>query len=166
MRSFRPIYYTLLILVTSLMVNTIANAQTAIVAAPNLNGIVDIDHCDIGGSTLCTGSSSVGAATDSNDSIVSVVIHVSNNRGNPVSGLAELDFTIHSVTNPGGTPLVFVRAAACAACFAEPEPGVYRFAVRPSTGNWDAGTYVQRIEVVGGGGTVTRQIVIPVDITS
>jgi len=163
MRRLRLTYYTVLILATSLMVTAIANAETVTASARNLNAIVDVDHCSIFGSTLCSGSGSVGAAASSNDSIVSVIIHATAPNGTPMTGLPELNFNIFSVTNASGAPLVFVRAAVCAACFAEPEPGVYRFAVRPSAGNWGAGTYIQRIEVTALGGAA-RQIVIPIDI--
>jgi hypothetical protein len=69
-----------------------------------------------------------------------------------------------SITNPapGVTP-AFVSTATCPACFAEPQPGVYRLAVRPSFGTWGGGSYVVLLTVTKPTGT-TVEIVVPIDI--
>ena len=120
---------------TSLVASGTVSAATQVV--PGLkNGIVlvDVDHCNQT-STLCTDSGSVGPAVDGNTSIVAVHIQLGT------VGLAASAFALSSITNaaPGVTP-AFVSAATCPACFAEPQPGVYRLAVRPPFGTWGGGS--------------------------
>jgi hypothetical protein len=143
---------------TGLVVSGTALAATRVV--PGLkNGIVlvDVDHCNQI-STLCTDSGSVGPAADGNTSIVAVHIQLGT------VGLAESAFALSSVTNaaPGVTP-AFVSTATCPACFAEPQPGVYRLAVRPPFGTWGGGSYVVLLTVTKPTGN-TVEIVVPIDI--
>lgn len=150
---------------TVLMTASGAAAQsTLVVSGTFLDILVDVDHCDTS-SSLCGGSGSIGAAADGNDSIVAVYVHVKGAFGNPISGLLEADFSLNSVTNPGGVMPIFVSSAICAACFAEPEPGVYRLAARTAFGDWSAGTYVTLLEVTYPNGNV-RQVPVPIDIPS
>lgn len=162
MSALRIIYFSVLIIATSMVISAIANAQPAVVTGANLNVIVDVDAC-LQGYDFCTDSGSSGPAADGNDSVVSVVIQVTRNNGTPVSGLLETAFSISSITNSGpGVSPVFVPLASCVSCFMEPEPGVYRLATRPSFGNWGDGTYVALVAVTSG--AVTRQTIIPIDI--
>ena len=137
-------------------------SPTTVVPGKNLDVFVDVDACN-SGLTFCTGSGSSGAAADGNDSIVGITIHVKDGKGSPVSGLAESSFSLRSITNqaPGVTP-AFVSSNVCSACFAEPQPGVYRLAARPSSNNWGAGTYTVLLKVSSGGGS--KQAVVPIDI--
>ncbi len=139
-----------------------AASDTLVVGGRLMNLHVDVDHCEWG-STLCSGSGSIGPAADGNDSIVMVTIHLRAPSGGPITGLAETSFNTLAITNPGGVTPVFVRTATCAACFAEPEPGVYRLALRPAFGLWSAGSYVTVVEVGGGGGNSTAEV-ISIDI--
>ena len=162
MKPWRIFYYSALLLITGLAVSTIANAETRVVSGTNLTVVIDLDACDFG-YDFCTDSGSSGAAADGNDSVVSVVVQVTRNNGNPVAGLSESDFSMSAITNAGpGVSPVFVDTASCASCFMEPEPGVYRLAVRPTFGNWGDGTYVAMIVVSSG--AVSRQTIIPIDI--
>lgn len=139
-----------------------ALAGPSAVFTNNLDVLVHVDHCGQG-STLCTGSGSSGAAADGNDSIVEVIVHAKLPNGTHLAGLAESAFSLAAVTNRGtGSPPVFVNSAACAACFLEVEPGVYRLAVRPSSGNWGEGTYTVLLKVTNG--NATRQVAVPIHI--
>lgn len=150
---------------TALLTASGAAAQsTLVLSGIFLDVLVDVDHCDTS-STLCFGSGSSGPAADANDSIVAVYVHVKGALGNPITGLAEADFSLSAVTNPGGVSPIFVGSAVCAACFAEPELGVYRLAARPVSGDWTAGTYVAVLEVTYPNGNV-RQVAVPIDIPS
>lgn len=131
-------------------------AQTLVVPGANPKVFVDVKHCEWT-STLCSGSGSVGHAANGNASIVAIYYQ------GTTSGLAQSNFSLSSVTNPGGVTPVFVSSAICAACFAEPEPGVYRLAARPAFGNWADGTYVVLLTVTRpAGGSVS--VMIPIDI--
>ena len=55
-----------------------------------------------------------------------------------------------------------MQTAVCGACFAEFPDGVYRFAMRPVTGDWAEGTYIQVLEVSAA--AITRRVVIPVTV--
>jgi hypothetical protein len=134
-----------------------AAGPSLVIPGQAISVVLDVDHCTQS-STLCTGSASVGAAASGNDSIVAVYVQVA------ASGLAETDFALGSITNaaPGVTP-AFVTTAVCAACFAEPQPGVYRLAARPSFGFWGSGTYVVQLTVTLPAGAV-RRAVVPIDI--
>ncbi|MEQ8354260.1 MAG: hypothetical protein RH942_01875 [Kiloniellaceae bacterium] len=163
MMKWRLFYYSGLILLTSLAINAIANAETVIVPSRNIDVVLDIDQCASAGSVLCGGSGSVGAAAVGNDSIVEAMIHVKLGNGSPVSGLAEGDFSLIGIQNPPpGVSPVFVQTAVCAACFAEQTAGVYRMAIRPSSGDWGDGTYMVVLEITSG--AVTRQVVVPIDV--
>lgn len=135
-----------------------AFAQTTIVPGSVPKVLVDVAHCAGSGSTLCSGSGSVGPAADGNASIVAVYYH------GVTAGLTESNFSLSSVTNraPGVTPQ-FVGAVTCAACFAEVQPGVYRLAARPSSGNWGGGTYVVVLTVTRPNGASTS-VMVPIDI--
>ena len=146
------------LVLTSLVASGTVSAATQVV--PGLkNGLVlvDVDHC-MQSSTLCLGTGSVGPAADGNTSIVAVHIHLGT------VGLAASAFSLSSITNPapGVTP-AFVSATTCPACFAEPQPGVYRLAVRPPFGTWGGGSYVVLLTVMKPTGTPV-DIVVPIDI--
>ena len=163
MNSIRETLAVLLAGFSLLSVNAAAAQDTFVVSSRFLNVLVDIDHCE-STSSLCSGSGSVGAAAGGNDSIVAFHIQVNGPLGNPVGGLLETDFVLSGVTNqvPGVTP-AFVDTVTCPACFAEPEQGVYRLAVRPSSFDWGAGSYVVQLEVTVPSGSV-RQIPVSIDI--
>jgi hypothetical protein len=113
-------------------------------------GMTAQEHCSLG-------SGSIGPAADGNTSIVAVYIQLGT------VGLAASAFSLGSITNPAGVTPAFVSTATCPACFAEPQPGVYRLAVRPSFGNWGGGSYVVLLTVTKPAGT-TVEIVVPIDI--
>ena len=138
------------------------SAETLVVPGHFLDVFIDMDHCEWL-SSLCIGSGSFGPAADGNDSVVVIAVHVKGPLGNPISGLAEADFALFPITNPGGSDPVFVGSATCAACFAEPQPGVYRFAVRTASGTWSLGTFMTLLDVTYPSGA-SRQTVIPIDI--
>ena len=164
MQRLRLAIYSLLVFVAALMVSAIANAQSVIVPSVSLDVVLDIDLCDSAGQVLCGGTGSTGAAVVGNDSVIAVYVQVKRADGTPVGGLAESAFTTYAIANPPlGVSLVFVSTTVCAACFAEQTTGVYRLAMRPSSGNWSAGTYIVLLQVTGGGG-ITRQLLVPVDI--
>lgn len=147
--------------VTSLMLAAllgpaVAAAQTAVVPGAVPKVLVDVSHCQWT-STLCSGSGSVGPSASGNASIAAFYYH------GTTAGLAQMNFTLSSVTNPGGVTPAFVSAATCPACFAEPQPGVYRLAVRPAFGNWAGGTYVVLLTVTRPTGGSTTALV-PIDI--
>jgi hypothetical protein len=144
------------LLAATLLAPAIALAQTTVVPGALPKVLVDVGHCQWT-STLCSGSGSVGAAASGNASIVAIYYH------GTTAGLAQSSFTISSVTNPGGVTPVFVSAATCPACFAEPQPGVYRLAARPAFGNWAGGTYVIVMTVTRPNGTSTS-VLTPIDI--
>lgn len=164
MRHLRLMYYIVLILTTSLMINAIANAQTAVVATANLIAVVDVDVCDGGAIDMCSDTGSLVAAAGGNNSVLAVVVQVKRANGTPVPGLLEGDFVLATVTNrPPAADPAFVSTAACANCFVEAQPGTYRLGVQPLFGaNWGSGTYVTLVQVSLGGGT--REVVIPIDI--
>lgn len=138
-------------------------AETLVIPGPNLDVFVDIDTC-AQGFTWCSGSGSVGPAADGNDSVVGIVIHVKRNNGSPVTGAPETFFALTTITSPSGLTTGFVDSVTCAACFAEPVPGVYRLAARPNSGgDWMDGTYMLLLEF-GPAGTPFFQTVIPLDI--
>ena len=144
------------LMVAAWMIPGWVSAQTTVVPGTVPEVLVDVKHCQWS-SSLCSGSGSVGAAANGNASIVAIYY-----RGT-TAGLTGANFTINSITNPGGVTPVFVSAAICAACFAEPQPGVYRLAARPSFGNWAGGTYVVLMTITRpAGGSVT--MMVPVDI--
>jgi hypothetical protein len=150
---------------TALLASASAQAdETLVVSGRFLDVFVDVDHC-VTGSVLCTDSGSVGPAADFNDSIVVVVVHVKGPLGNPVGGLLEADFSLGSITNPGGVTPGFVDSLSCPSCFAEPQTGVYRLAARPAIlgSTWRDGTYMALLEVTVPSGAV-RQTVVPMDI--
>jgi hypothetical protein len=132
--------------------------QTLVVAGfKNITALVDVNLCSWT-PTLCSGSGSVGVAAAGNDSVVGIYLHLAT------AGLAESAFSMTAITNPGGVSPVFVTTAVCSACFAEPEPGVYRLAARPAAGaNWTGGTYVALVTVTKPAGT-TVTVLIPIDI--
>ncbi len=131
-------------------------AQTLVVPGGNPKVFVDVKHCDWS-STLCSGSGSVGSAANGNASIVAIYYQ------GTTPGLSQSNFSLSSVTNPGGVTPAFVSSAICAACFAEPQPGVYRLAARPVFGNWADGTYVVLLTVTRpAGGSVS--VMVPIDI--
>ena len=136
---------------------TVCAATQVVPGLKNGLVLVDVDHCTQS-STLCLGSGSIGPAADGNTSIVAVHIQLGT------VGLAASAFSLGSITNPapGVTP-AFVSTATCPACFAEPQPGVYRLAVRPPFGNWGSGSYVVLLTVTKPTGT-TVEIVVPIDI--
>jgi hypothetical protein len=146
----------ILILLAGLIVPGSAFAQTLVIPGGNPKVFVDVKHCEWA-SSLCSGSGSVGPAANGNASIV--VIYYQGT----TPGLAESNFSFGSVTNPGGVTPALVGSAACAACFSEQQPGVYRFAVRPAAGNWSGGTYVVVMTATRpAGGSVS--IMVPIDI--
>ncbi len=164
MQRLRVAYYSLLIFVTALAVTGIANAETVIVSNQNVEVVIDVDACTIPGHLLCgaTGSALTPAAVG-NDSITVVFVNVRAANGQAVTGLAEGDFSFTAVQNPPpAISLGFVQTAVCGVCFAEFPDGVYRFAMRPVTGDWGDGTYIQVLEVTAG--PVTRRVVIPVTV--
>ena len=141
---------------------SVAQAGSSAVFTNNLDVLVHVDHCGQGG-TLCSGSSSSGAAAAGNDSIVEVIVHVKRPNGTPFAGLAESAFSLTSITNRGtGITPAFVNSAVCSACFLEVEPGVYRLAARPSSGDWGEGTYTVLLKATNG--NATRQTVVPIHI--
>lgn len=163
MQRFRVAYYSFLIFVTVLAVTGIANAETVIVPNQNLDVVIDVDACDMAGHVLCGGTGSSGAAAVGNDSIVVVFVHARAANGQPITGLAEGDFSFTAVqTPPLGINLTFVQTAVCGVCFVEFPDGVYRFALRPITGDWGDGTYIQVLEVSAG--PVTRRVIVPVTV--
>jgi hypothetical protein len=159
----RPSWHALGRLLGALALTGLVASGTALAATRVVPGLkhgivlVDVDHCNQT-STLCTGSGSVGPAADGNTSIVAVHIQLGT------VGLAESAFALSSITNaaPGVTP-AFVSAATCPACFAEPQPGVYRLAVRPPFGTWGGGSYVVLLTVTKPTGAPI-EIVVPIDI--
>lgn len=145
-----------LLMFAGLMVPGMVFAQTTVVPGTIPKVFVDVKHCQWT-STLCSGSGSVGPAANGNASIVAIYFH------GTTAGLSAANFTISSVTNPGGVTPVFVSAAICAACFAEPQPSVYRLAARPAFGNWAGGTYVVLMTVTRPTGA-SVSVVVPLDI--
>lgn len=143
-------------LFAALFLSSAALAQTTVVPGAVPKAIVDVAHCNWV-STLCSGSGSVGPASAGNASIVAFYYHGST------AGLTQTNFSISSVTNPGGVTPVFVSAATCPACFAEPQPGVYRLAMRPAFGNWAGGTYVVLLTVTRPTGASTT-VLVPIEI--
>lgn len=133
-----------------------AAAETTVVNGGLPKVFVDVSHCQWT-STLCSGSGSIGAATGGNSSIVAFYYH------GTTSGLLQSSFTLSSVTNPGGVTPVFVSSTTCPACFAEPQPGVYRLATRPAFGNWATGSYVVLLTVTRPTGVATT-VLVPIDI--
>lgn len=169
MQRLRVAYYSFLIFVTALAVTGIANAQglhdgTIIVPNQNIDVVIDVDACAMAGHVLCGGTgSALTPAAVGNDSIAVVFAYVRAANGQPVTGLAETDFSFTAVQNPPlGISLAFVQTAVCGVCFAEFPDGVYRFALRPVTGNWVEGTYIQVLEVTAG--PVTRRVILPVTV--
>jgi len=164
MQRLRVAYYSLLIFVTALAVTSIANAETVIVPNQNLDVVIDIDACTMAGHVLCGGTgSALTPAAVGNDSIVVVFVNVRTANGQPVTGLAETDFSFTAVQNPPlGISLGFVQTSVCGVCFAEFPDGVYRFALRPVTGDWVEGTYIQVLEVSAG--PVTRRVIVPLTV--
>ena len=75
--KYHRLKLSVILLGTALLATaTTANAaDTLVVTGPNLDVFVDIDLC-ANSLTLCTGSGSVGAAADGNDSVVGIVVHV------------------------------------------------------------------------------------------
>ena len=118
---------------------------------------VDTKLCD-GVATMCSGSGSVGAATNGNTSVVAIYYQ------GALAGLTEANFAPSSITNRGsGVTPAFVSTAVCAACFAEVQPGVYRLAARPTSRNWGGGSYVVYLSVTRpAGGSVN--VMVPIDI--
>jgi hypothetical protein len=163
MQRLRVVYYSLLIFVTALAVTSIANAETIIVPNQNVEVVIDVDACTMAGHVLCGGTgSALTPAAVGNDSITVVFVNVRASNGQPVTGLAETDFSFTAVQNPSGISLGFVQTAVCGVCFAEFPDGVYRFALRPVSGNWGEGTYIQVLEVSAG--PVTRRVIVPVTL--
>lgn len=157
---------TLLILAAAVLANAAANAQTQTVTLSNLSleVVLDVDLCASAGQALCGGSGSSGAAAVGNDSVIAVYVQAKRADGSPVGGLAESAFATTAIANPPpGVSSAFVSTAVCAACFAEQATGVYRLAMRPSSGDWAEGTYIVLLQVTAGGG-VSRQILFPIDI--
>ena len=146
-----------LILLAGLAMPGVVFAQTLVVPGTIPKVFVDVKHCERDSSTLCSGSGSVGPAANGNASIVAIYYQ------GTTSGLTLANFSLASVTNPGGVTPAFVSSVNCAACFAEPQPGLYRLAARPAFGNWASGTYVALLTVTRPtGGSVTTMI--PIDI--
>ena len=146
-----------LIMLAGLMGPGIVSAQTLVVPGTIPKVFVDVKHCEWP-SSLCSGSGSVGPAANGNASIVAIYYQ------GTTAGLTLANFSLASVTNPGGVTPGFVSSLTCAACFAEPQPGVYRLAARPAAAtNWAGGTYVVLLTVTRPtGGSVT--MMIPIDI--
>lgn len=163
MERLRIVYFSLIFFLTALAVTSIANAETIIVPNQNLDVVIDVDACDMAGHVLCGGTGSSGAAAVGNDSIVVVFVYARTANGLPITGLAEGNFSFTAVQNPPlGIGLGFVQTGVCGVCFAEYPDGVYRFAMRPTSGNWVEGTYIQVLQVTSGANT--RQVVIPVQV--
>lgn len=138
-----------------------SQADVFIVNHDRLNVIVDMDACDNTSLTLCSGTGSTSGATASNNAVAIVHVHVHLPNGSPISGLTQSDFRLTAITNGGsGVTPGFVASATCGACFAEPEPGVYRLAARPTFGDWGDGSYVTLLDVSIPSGN-TRQTIIP-----
>ena len=146
-----------LIMLAGLMCPGIASAQTLVVAGTIPKVFVDVKHCEWP-SSLCSGSGSVGPAANGNASIVAIYYQ------GATSGLTLANFSLSSVTNPGGVTPAFISSVSCVACFSEQQPGVYRLAARPAAAtNWAGGTYVVLLTVTRPtGGSVTTMI--PIDI--
>lgn len=117
--------------------------------------LVDVKLCGWS-PTLCTDSGSVGVAAAGNNSVVGIIVQIPN------VGLPETAFSLGPVTSPGGVTPEFVTTTVCPSCFAEPQPGVYRLAARPSSGNWASGSYVVFLTVATPGPDKT--VVVPIDI--
>lgn len=128
---------------------------TQVISRSQTTVLVDVNLCSFA-STRCTDSGSVGVAADGNDSVVGILVQIPN------TGLGETAFSLGSITNPGGVTPTFVTTAACASCFSEPQPGVYRLAARPAKGNWASGSYTVLLTVATPGPDKT--VVIPIDI--
>jgi len=157
------IKFSVILAFAALLAGATAQAgETLVISGRFLDVFVDLDTCEQT-FTWCSDSGSVGPAADGNDSVVVVAIHVKGPLGNPVTGLLESDFTLRSITNAASPSPVFVDSLSCAACFAEPEAGVYRLAVRPAWNTWGDGTYMSLLEVTVPSGAI-RQSVIPFDI--
>ena len=148
---------TAILLLGALVAQGSAVAQTLVVGGGVPRIFVDTKLCD-GVSTMCSDSGSVGAATNGNTSIVAIYY-----QGTSV-GLTESNFALSSITNRGlGVTPAFVSTITCASCFLEVQPGVYRLAARPSSGNWGGGTYVVYLTVTRPvGGSVN--VMVPIDI--
>ena len=115
---------------------------------------------------LCGGSGSSGAAAVGNDSVIAVYVQAKRADGTPVGGLAESAFVATAIASPPpGVSLAFVSAGVCPACFAEQTTGVYRLVMRPVSGDWAESTYVVLLQVTAGGGA-TRQVLLPIDIST
>lgn len=123
--------------------------------------LVDEDMCVAPGISMCVDTGSAVPAASGNSSVVGIHVHLRNRNG-PITGLAELDFEVYAVTNPNGTSPVFARTGLCASCFSEPQPGVYRLAIKPANGNWITGTWVTKLEVSLPNGVA--ETIIPIDI--
>jgi hypothetical protein len=148
---------TAVLLLGALIAQASAVAQTLVVAGGVPRIFVDTKLCN-GVSTMCSGSGSVGAAASGNTSIVAIYYQ------GTTAGLTEANFALSSITNRGlGVTPAFVGTAACAACFLEVQPGVYRLAARPTASNWGGGTYVVLLTVTRPvGGSVN--VMVPIDI--
>ena len=148
---------TAILLLGALVAQGSAVAQTLVVAGGVPRIFVDTKLCD-GTAMMCSGSGSVGAAANGNTSIVAIYYQ------GATAGLTAANFTLSSITNRGsGVTPAFVSTAVCASCFAEVQPGVYRLAARPTSGNWGGGTYVVLMTVTRPvGGSVN--VMVPIDI--
>lgn len=148
---------TAVLLLGALVAQGSAVAQTLVVGGGVPRVFVDTKLCD-GVSTMCSGSGSVGAAANGNTSIVAIYYQ------GATAGLSAANFTLSSITNRGsGVTPAFVSTAVCAACFLEVQPGVYRLAARPSSGNWGGGTYVVLLTVTRPAGASVN-VMVPIDI--
>jgi hypothetical protein len=146
-----------ILLIGALIAQGSAVAQTLVVAGGVPRIFVDTKLCD-GVATMCSGSGSVGAAASGNTSIVAIYYQ------GTTAGLTAANFALSSITNRGlGVTPGFVSTAVCAACFSEVQPGVYRLAARPTSGNWGGGSYVVLLTVTRPvGGSVN--VMVPIDI--
>ena len=161
MQKFYALFaWGFMVLLVLLAQASAALAENTRVYTRNLDVYIQADYCGQGGA-ICAGATD--AASSSNDHVVEVIVHANMANGTSVAGLTENDFSLASITNRGtGVPLVFVSTATCSACFVEVEPGVYRLAIRPSSGNWGEGTYTALLTVTSG--AFTRSAVIPIQI--
>ena len=139
----------------SLRPDALLAGDTVVATRLKTTVLVDVGTCSWS-PTWCIDSGSVGTAAAGNNSVVGVVVQVPN------AGLAETAFSLGSISNPGGVTPSFVPSTACASCFSEVQPGVYRLAARPAFGNWASGSYTVLLTVATPGPDKT--IVIPIDI--
>ena len=140
--------------------NTIIQASKR---AYKVTAVVEPDLCIALSLGSCSEVGATGPAAAGNDFIVGTHFYVTGSLG-AIGGLGELDFNVTTITSPSGNAPDFLRTGACAPCFSEPQPGVYRMAIRPSgSSNWSSGTYMLLLDVNIAPG-VTVSMLLPVKI--